>query len=98
MKNDVFLHVFFALFWRCLAFGPQIWVSLWLKCVRFNEREDYPVVVFHDGLSKASPVLRSSQSQKGVFSNFLVCLVMFLHLVSTDVEGLHFEPIIYTLW
>ena len=27
------------------------------------------------------------------FSNFLVCLVMFLHLVSTDVEGLHFEPI-----
>ena len=33
------------------------------KCLRFNEREDYPVVVFHDGLSKASPVLRS-QSQK----------------------------------
>lgn len=25
--------------------------------LRFNEREDYPVVVFHDGLSKASGVL-----------------------------------------
>lgn len=79
MKNDGFLHAFCSV-WTVFGIWSTNLGSICQfvasgsgsKCVRFNEREDYPVVVFHDGLSKASPVLRSSQSQKGVFQQLLL--------------------------